>query len=253
MIFVALPAFNEAAALPRLLTRMREAAAAIGQPLHVIVVDDGSTDDTAAAAEREHSAVMPVEVVRHDRNRGLHGALDTGLRTALQRSAPGDWIVTLDADDTHPPDLMGSMLRKTQSGADIVIASRFQRGAEWHGLSWDRVLFSKAVSWIFRVMWAIPNVRDYTCGYRLYRADLLRRAYATYGDAFVDEPSFACMPDVLWKISRLRPSIAEVPLSLHYDRKPGASKMDVARTIRRTLALVFKRRFGSSTPPRAAA
>jgi dolichol-phosphate mannosyltransferase len=52
------------------------------------------------------------------------------------------------------------------------------------------------------------------------------------------------MPDVLWKVSRLSPVFAEVPLSLHYDRKPGESKMNVGRTIRRTLALIAKRRIG---------
>jgi dolichol-phosphate mannosyltransferase len=76
----------------------------------------------------------------------------------------------------------------------------------------------------------------------MYRPSLLRRAYHHYGDAFVNEPSFACMPDLLWKISRLGATFAEVPLSLRYDRKPGESKMAVARTIRRTLALIVKRR-----------
>ena len=165
--------------------------------------------------------------MRHDRNRGLHGALDTGFRAALARTGAGDWVLTMDADDTHPPNLISAMLEKGRAGADVVIASRFQPGAQWFGLSWDRLLFSKGVSWLFRILWPMPNVRDYTCGYRLYRADLLRRAYETYGDAFVSEPSFACMPDVLWKVSRLRPAFAEVPLSLHYDRKPGASKMNV--------------------------
>lgn len=244
MIVTALPAYNEAEALPRLLKRMRESAALLDERLHVIVVDDGSDDDTAAAAEREDSAAMRVEVVRHDRNRGLHGALDTGFRAALERAAATDWILTMDADDTHPPSAIAAMLKKGRAGADVVIASRFQPGAEWFGLSWDRLLFSKVVSGLFRIAWPIRNVRDYTCGYRLYRAEILRRAYATHGDAFVNEPSFACMPDVLWKVSRLRPAFAEVPLSLHYDRKPGASKMKVGRTIRRTLALLIKRRLG---------
>lgn len=244
MIVVALPAYNEAEALPRLLERMRGTAAELDQPLRVVVVDDGSADDTAAAAERESRAAMPVEVVRHDRNRGLHGALDTGFQAALARTGAGDWVLTMDADDTHPPNLISAMLEKGRAGADVVIASRFQPGAQWFGLSWDRLLFSKGVSWLFRIWWPMPNVRDYTCGYRLYRADLLRRAYETYGDDFVSEPSFACMPDVLWKVSRLRPVFAEVPLSLHYDRKPGASKMNVGRTIRRTLALIVKRRLG---------
>lgn len=244
MIVVALPAYNEAEALPRLLERMRDSAVDLSEPLQVVVVDDGSSDDTAGASERENSAAMRVEVVRHERNRGLHGALDTGFRAAVSRTGAGDWILTMDADDTHPPNLIAAMLEQGRAGADVVIASRFQPGAQWFGLSWDRLLFSKSVSWLFRICWPMRNVRDYTCGYRLYRADLLRRAYDTFGDDFVSEPSFACMPDVLWKVSRLKPVFAEVPLSLHYDRKPGASKMDVGRTIRRTLALIVKRRLG---------
>lgn len=246
MIIAALPAYNEVDALPRLLRRMRDTAPTLAEPLEVVVVDDGSSDGTADAGEREHCAAMPVHVVRHARNRGLHGALDTGFRAALERAAPDDWIVTMDADDTHPPDLMAAMLAKGRAGADVVIASRFQPGAEWFGLSWDRLLFSKGVSWMFRLAWPMQGVRDYTCGYRLYRAQIIKGAYERYGDAFVDEPSFACMPDVLWKINRLRPTFAEVPLSLHYDRKPGASKMNVARTIRRTLALIVKRRINLS-------
>jgi dolichol-phosphate mannosyltransferase len=248
MIVAALPAYNEAEALPRLLQRMRAILPQLPEPLRVVVVDDGSQDGTAAAAAQCDSAEMPVEVVRHDRNRGLHGALDTGFRAALARAQPHDWILTMDADDTHPPDLIVSMLAKANaSRASVVIASRFQPGAEWFGLSWDRVLFSKTVSWMFRLAWPMPNVRDYTCGYRLYRAELLAAAYQKWGDGFVNEPSFACMPDVLWKVGRLSPVFGEVPLSLHYDRKPGESKMNVGRTIRRTLALIAKRRLGISS------
>ena len=242
MIVCVLPAYNEAEALPRLLQRMRACLPDLDEPLQQIVIDDGSTDGTGTAAEQMSSGEMPVIVVRHERNRGLHGALDTGFRSALARVSDHDWIVTMDADDTHPPDLIASMLAQGRAGADVVIASRFQPGAEWHGLTWERVLFSYGVSWMFRLAWPMRHVRDYTCGYRLYRASILRRAYEKFGDAFVNEPSFACMPDVLWKISRLRPSFAEVPLPLHYDRKPGKSKMDVARTIRRTLGLIVKRR-----------
>ncbi len=245
MIIVALPAYNEAEALPRLLQRMRDTQPQLSEPLRVVVVDDGSTDATAAAAEGCDSAELRVEVVRHERNRGLHGALDSGFRAAIARAQPRDWILTMDADDTHPPSLIVSMLAKAKAtGATVVIASRFQPGAEWFGLSWDRVLFSRTVSWMFRIAWPMPNVRDYTCGYRLYRAELLKTAYQKWGDGFVNEPSFACMPDVLWKVSRFSPVFAEVPLSLHYDRKPGESKMNVGRTIRRTLALIAKRRVG---------
>jgi dolichol-phosphate mannosyltransferase len=244
MIRVVLPAYNEAEALPRLLARLGDVIPGMPGPVQVIVVDDGSVDETAAAAERCSTSVMPVTVIKHARNRGLHGSLDTGLRAAVAGAPPDAWIVTMDADDTHPPDLIPRMLAVAGPDASVVIASRFQSGAEWHGLTWDRVLFSYGVSWLFRIIWPLRGVRDYTCGYRAYRADLLRRAIARWGDNFVSEPSFACMPDVLWKVSRLRPIIREVPLALHYERKPGASKMNVSRTIRRTLALIIRRRLG---------
>ena len=245
MILVVLPAFNEAEATPRLLGRLREVARTSPEEIRCLVVDDGSVDGTAAAAEREHGDELPVTVVRHSRNRGLHGALDTGLRHAMAACGPGDWIVTMDADDTHPPDLIPVMIAAAASrDAAVVIASRFQPGAEWHGLAWDRLLFSYTVSWMFRIVWPLSGVRDYTCGYRAYRAAVITAAYQKWGNRLVNEPSFACMPDVLWKVSRLRPRFAEIPLSLYYDRKPGPSKMQVARTIRRSLALLVKRRIG---------
>ena len=55
----------------------------------------------------------------------------------------------------------------------MVIASRFQPGAEWYGLSWDRAAVQHTVSWMFRLAWPMRGVRDYTCGYRAYRAELL--------------------------------------------------------------------------------
>ncbi len=245
MILVVLPAYNEAEATPRLLARLRDVARESPEQIKCLVVDDGSSDGTGAAAERENGAALPVQVVRHAKNRGLHGALDTGLRAAVEQCAPDDWIVTMDSDDTHPPDLIPAMMASAREhDSSVVIASRFQPGAEWHGLSWDRMLFSYTVSWMFRLVWSLSNVRDYTCGYRAYRAGVIAAAYQRWGAMLVNEPSFACMPDVLWKVSRLKPRFSEVPLSLHYERKPGPSKMQVYRTIRRSLALLVKRRVG---------
>lgn len=246
MIVTVLPAYNEAVAMPRLLARLQAALRVLPGPTKVIVVDDGSGDGTADVAARFARDGQPVQVIRHVRNRGLHGAIDTGFRAALAECGPDDWVVTMDADDTHPPDLIPVMLGLTAGDSQIVIASRFRKGAEWHGRTWDRILFSYGVSWLFRLVWPMKGVRDYTCGFRAYRAGLLRQGYERWGDAFVSEPSFACVLDILWKLSRFDPVIHEVPLVLHYDRKPGSSKMNVPRTIWRTLALLMKRRLGRS-------
>ena len=100
---------------------------------------------------------------------------------------------------------------------DVVIASRFQPGAKVVGVPASRMVYSIGAKWMFQTLFPIRGVRDYTCGYRAYRSEVIRRAYERYGDSFVSEPSFACMPDVLWKVSRLDVTMAEVPLLLFYE------------------------------------
>ena len=100
-----------------------------------VFVNDGSTDATAELA-RQHSFQMPVHLVQHAQNQGLGTTLRDGLREASALATERDVILTMDADNTHPPELLPMMLaRQEQSGCDVVIASRFRRGAQVQG--WD--------------------------------------------------------------------------------------------------------------------
>ncbi|MFZ2197985.1 MAG: glycosyltransferase, partial [Thermodesulfovibrionales bacterium] len=153
-------------------------------------------------------------------------------------------IVTMDADNSHPPDLLFSMTRLIQEGSEVVIASRYQPGAKIWGLSRYRRFLSYGAALLFRAIFPMQGVRDYTCGYRAYRAGLLRKAFQEYGNKFISEPGFSCMVDILIKLRRFKPLIEEVPLVLRYDRKKSISKMNVRKTIWQTLALLIKRRLG---------
>src|SRR5262249_22586284 len=84
----------------------------------------------------------------------------------------------------------------------------------------------------------VRGARDYTCGFRLYRATTLRRAAAVWGDRLIEEAGFTCMAELLLKLGRGGARVAESPLVLRYDRKEGASKMKMTRTIMRYAALV---------------
>jgi dolichol-phosphate mannosyltransferase len=142
MIIAALPAYNEAEALPRLLQRMRECQSSFPNQC-------ASSSSTMAARTRPRRcrAVRQRGHARrggaHDANRGLHGALDTGFRAALERAEPGDWILTMDADDTHPPEPRRRDAGQSEvPGATVVIASRFHRArVVW--LELGSLLFSK--------------------------------------------------------------------------------------------------------------
>jgi dolichol-phosphate mannosyltransferase len=242
-VLVVLPAYNEAEALPPLLYSIQAALEPANIPYRVIVVDDGSHDATADVTRRAIER-MPVKLVPHGTNQGLAAAIRTGLTAALSQCAGEEVIVTMDCDNTHPPRLILDMLARIDAGLDVVIASRFQQGAAVIGVPRSRQFYSVAARWLFQVLFPIRGVRDYTCGYRAYRANALKQAVARYGDGLISETGFSCMADLLLKLRTLPLAMGEVPLELRYDRRGGGSKMRVLRTIRQTLSLLLRRRFG---------
>ncbi len=238
MLFVVLPAYNEEQAIPPLFDGLR---AALSPPLEstIIVVDDGSLDGTVSAVQA-NSEGLNVILVQHEVNKGLGMALKTGLTKASAICGQDDIIVTMDADNTHDPMLIPRMVATLRSGYDVVIASRYAAGGEEVGLSYRRRIFSRGASLLLQLFFPISGARDYTCGYRAYHAGLLKRAFDTYGEGFIEERGFTCMAEILIKLARLKARVIEVPLVLRYDLKTGKSKMKAFRTIGRYLVLMAR-------------
>ena len=175
MILIVLPAYNEAEGLPPLLNEIRQCMKESRLEYKVVVVDDGSSDGTWDAIVR-HAQEMPVVPVRHEKNRGLAEALRSGLQVALAEAAPTDVIVTMDADNTHAPGLVMRMLGLIREGHDVVIGSRYVPGARVVGVPLHRRLLSYNASLLMRAVFPIQGVRDYTCGFRAYRASILQKS-----------------------------------------------------------------------------
>jgi dolichol-phosphate mannosyltransferase len=243
MVIVTLPAYNEEQTLPLVLEAVCEAMEENHVEYRVLVVNDGSTDGTARAAEKLLDR-MPLAIVEHERNRGLGEALRTGLVEALATAGDRDIIVTMDSDNTHTPGLIARMVRGVREGNDVVIASRYHADARIRGVPLHRRLLSRGSSWLFRLTFPTRGVRDFTCGFRAYRAGILKQAFAVYGDAFVAQTGFSCMVDILLKLRRMDAIMTEVPLILRYDLKFSASKMELLRTTLDTLRLALRRRLG---------
>ena len=240
-IFLGLPAFNEEIALPRLLTRAQALIADTGLPLTVVVYNDGSRDATAAIA-RDWSARAPVVLIDCPQNKGLGEGLRNLVAYAVAHGAADDVLVVMDCDDTHDPAQIPAMLDKLDAGADVVIASRYARGATVTGVPPLRRLTALGALVLFKALLPVPHVRDYTCGYRAYRVGVLQRAAAAHGDGLVTERGFACMVELLLKLAARGATFAEIPLRLRYDLKPGESKMAVGGNTVRTLKLLIAMR-----------
>jgi dolichol-phosphate mannosyltransferase len=242
-VHIVLPAYNEEPNLPTLLESLRATMEDNLIQYEVIVVDDGSADRTAEIV-KGYAREMPAVLVQHVVNQGLGATLRDGLYAALERSADRDLIVTMDADDTHTPGLITRMIRMIGEGYDVVIASRYRAESRVYGVPILRRVMSRAASLLMRVLFPIRGVRDYTCGYRAYRASVLRKAIAHYGSDFLNQEGFQCMVDILLKLRPMQLIIGEAPMLLRYDRKGGQSKMKVWRTARQTLLLLARRRLG---------
>ena len=241
-IWVAMPAFNEAPRLPSLLDRWEQVRGDMGHPYRFVLVDDGSGDDTPRIL-RSFAASHPVDVITHTQNQGLGASIRDAMRFVADHGRDEDVLVMMDADGTQPPELFPEMLsRLSGSGCDVVIASRYRRGARVEGLSAMRRLMSLGARVLFGIVFPIPGARDYTCGYRLYRVALIRRAFAELGDRFCSRRGFECTADVLLSLSKLGARFEEVALDLSYADKAGHSRMRVGVTVLRTAGLVIRRR-----------
>ncbi len=168
LISIVVPTYNERGNIPALLERLRKALNDRGIAYEVIIVDDNSPDGTADVAQ-ELSKIHPVKVVRRPGKLGLSSAVLDGLKVA-----EGEYIVVMDADLQHPPEVIPEMIEAAENGCDIVIASRYVAGGSVGNWSILRKLISKGAILLAHIL--LPQsrrVRDPMSGFFLFRREVL--------------------------------------------------------------------------------
>ena len=154
-----IPAYNERETIDKIIQETKQYVDT------VFVVDDGSTDDTAEMA-RENGA----EVIRHDVNRGIGAAQQSGYNVAIRNGY--DYIVQLDGDRQHNPEHIPEMLSVAQ-GCDMVIGSRFLNKS-YRGYPFVRRIGISFFTLVVKLLVGV-NITDVTSGYRVYKAESLRK------------------------------------------------------------------------------
>jgi dolichol-phosphate mannosyltransferase len=226
MILVLLPSYNEEDSLPILLPKIAGVLKGAGCQYRVLVCNDGSRDRTGYLLER-YAREMPIEVITHKYNRGLGESSRDLFERAAEIARPEDVIVRMDCDDTHEPRFILSLVEKLDEGFDVVTASRFQPGGGQLGVSRYRAFISRGANLFMRLFFHIAGLKEYSCGYRAYRAEIVQRALQFYGNHFIQLQGlgFTCTLEKLVKLKIIGARFGEVAFMLRYDQKRSASKM----------------------------
>jgi dolichol-phosphate mannosyltransferase len=239
-----IPAFNEAANLPRLLDDLERRPDLFRGDSRVIVVDDGSTDGTAELAEA-HSGRLTVDVVRLGTNQGPGAAFRAGFEAALASCEDEALVVTLEADTTSDLDTLPDMLGRARRDADLVLAS-VHGGGRMVNVGLLRRTLSRGAGMVVRVALGI-DARTVSSFFRVYRASLLRAADSHFGDDLIREEGFACKAELLAKLATLGARVAEIPVDLDASRRVGESKMRIGETLAGYWRLVIRERSGKGS------
>jgi dolichol-phosphate mannosyltransferase len=225
-LWVLLPAFNEEKSLDPLLPAIRKTMEENKLSYRILIVDDGSSDQTGSML-KGYEKDYPLTIITHKINRGLGETIRDLFETAAERAHPQDILVRMDCDITHDPKYIPDLVAKINEGFDVVTASRFLPGGGQSGLKGFRAFLSRGATLYMRTLFPIKGLREYTCGYRAYRAQAIQHMIQELGNRFIQlkELGFSCTLEKMVKLKLLGARIGEVPFVLYYDKKQSESKM----------------------------
>ncbi|HEU4516741.1 MAG TPA: glycosyltransferase family 2 protein, partial [Steroidobacteraceae bacterium] len=207
LVSIVLPAYNEAAILDDHVHVLLEYLKTLHRAyrFELIIVNDGSSDETGGIAARLAAESHGIRVFHHPRNFGLGQALKTGFAQCR-----GRYVVVLDIDLSYGPEHVGLLLeRMTTTGARLVLASPYMRGGRVVAVPWLRLVFSRVANW-FLARASGQRISTMTCMVRAIDGRFLRSMH-------LRRTGMDVMPEMIHKAKLLRASIEEVPAELNWD------------------------------------
>jgi dolichol-phosphate mannosyltransferase len=210
---VVIPTYNESENIERMLRRIDECLPGAG----VLVVDDGSPDGTADIVRRVAGELRQVHLLAREGKAGLGSAYRAGFAWGLERGY--DACIEIDADFSHDPAALPSLVGRLEEGFDVAIGSRYIEGGSIPNWAWHRHLLSRGGNAYASAMLGL-GVADSTAGYRAYSAGILRRLDLER----IRAEGYGFQIEMTYRARQHGATIAEVPISF-VDREAGESKM----------------------------
>ncbi len=210
---VVIPTYNESENIERMLRRIHECLPHAG----VLVVDDGSPDGTAELVQKVATELPDVHLLARTAKGGLGSAYRAGFAWGLERGYEA--FVEIDADFSHDPAALPSLLAPLEEGFDVSIGSRYVEGGSIPNWAWHRHLLSRGGNLYASTVLGL-GVADSTAGYRAYSAGILRRLDLER----IRAEGYGFQIEMTYRAKQCGAAVTEVPISF-VDREAGESKM----------------------------
>ena len=224
MLYICVPAYNEAPTVGLLLWRIRRVFDEFSREYELIVLDDGSTDATAETLQ-PYTEVLPLTVLRNSERKGYAAALDTLARTAAGRTRypRRDAMLVMQADFTDQPEHIPELVKRFEGGADLVIA---ERPAVTRSVPLSVRRLRRIAPWLLRPFVKVDGVTDPLGTFRVFRIAVVRDLLKEVGEGpIVQWGGWAANVELLMKLARLSRRIETVSLDARYDLRPRESRV----------------------------
>jgi glycosyltransferase involved in cell wall biosynthesis len=223
MLYICVPAYNEAPTIGLLLWRIRKIFEEYSREYEIVVLDDGSTDATSETLE-PYKKVLPLTILRNEQPRGYAAALDTLARFVAKRTRypRRDGMIVMQGDFTDQPEHLPELVKRFEGGADLVVA---EQGPARRAPTPVRRL-RRIAPWLLRPFVRIDGVGDPLGTFRLYRIAVIRDVIREAGEApIVHWSGWAANVELLARAARFARRIETVQLDARYDLRPRESRV----------------------------
>src|SRR5580765_3056567 len=228
MIYVCIPSYDEAPTVGLLLWKIRQVFAAFPREYQLLVLDDGS-DDTTTEVLEPYARVLPLTVIRHQERRGYAASVEALLRKAVELTdrPKRDAAILMHADFTHNPQTIPDLVRRIESGADLVVAEGRLEGES----SRARALVRRHASALLRSIVTVPGVRDLVSGFAAIRLVALRNAIRSHSERLLVTDGGAANAELYWRAGRYSRRIEVVTSVERHDLRSRPSRADAWPTL----------------------